>query len=215
MRQRLQTELVLDVSRFGRFGAEKFSPRWHIVKQRTNLDLCPGRFAAVAHRLDPPAVYQNFCAGDRDGLASAQPEARNARDARQRFAPKTKRADSGEISRGSDFAGGVPFERKQGIIAVHAAAIIDDPNARHSAALNSYFDRARTSVNAVLDQFLHHGGGAFHHFAGSHLAGESFGKKLNPTHWITDFRSIRLALLPANQLLIMSSFAMARKPRSS
>src|SRR5436305_823195 len=66
MRQRLQTELVLDVSRFGRFGAEKFSPRWHIVKQRTNLDLCPGRFAAVAHRLDPPAVYQNFCAGDRE-----------------------------------------------------------------------------------------------------------------------------------------------------
>jgi hypothetical protein len=76
----------------------------------------------------------------------------------------------------------VPFERKQGIIAVHAAAVIDHPNARHSASLNSHLDRTRTSVNTVLDQLFYHRRRPFHHFAGGYLAGESFGKKLDPTH---------------------------------
>ena len=84
-------------------------------------------------------------------LARGQPKARNTGDARQRFTAKTKRVDGGEISRGSDFASGVPFERKQGIIAVHTIAVIDYPNARHSASLNSHLDRTRTSINAVLD----------------------------------------------------------------
>src|SRR4029434_7032738 len=140
MSERLQKKLVLDISRFRRFGAEKFSPRWHIVKQRTHFDLCPRCFAAVTHRLDPSAVYENFRASHCTMLARRQPKARNTGDARQRFAAKTKRADGGEISGGSDFAGGVPFERKQGIIAVHAAAVINHPNARHSASLNSHLD---------------------------------------------------------------------------
>jgi len=58
MGQRLQKKLVLDVSRFRGFGAQKFSARRHIIKQRTHFDLRPRRFAAVAHRLDPSAVYQ-------------------------------------------------------------------------------------------------------------------------------------------------------------
>jgi hypothetical protein len=110
MSQSLQKKLMFDISRFRRFGAEKFSPCWHIVKQRTHFDLCPGRFAAVAHRLDPSAVYENFRASDGTVLARGQPKARNTGDARQRFAPKTKRADGREISRGSDFARGVPFK---------------------------------------------------------------------------------------------------------
>ena len=81
------------------FGAQEFSARRHIVKKRTHFDLRPRRFAAVAHRLDPSAVYQNFRAGDRPGSRVRQPKARNAGDARQRFAPKTKRADGCEISR--------------------------------------------------------------------------------------------------------------------
>jgi hypothetical protein len=75
MGQRLQKKLMLDISRFRRFGAQKFSARRHIVKQRTHFDLRPRRFAAVAHRLDPSTVYENFRAGDRTGLASAQPQA--------------------------------------------------------------------------------------------------------------------------------------------
>src|SRR5207244_9334431 len=61
--------------------------------------------------------------------------------------------------------------------------------------LNPDLDRARTSINAILDQFLHDRGRPLHHFARGHLAGESFGKKFDPAHWTSDLRSIRLASL--------------------
>ena len=89
----------------------------------------------------------------------------------------------------------MPFEGKQGVIPIHSAAVIDHPNARHSATLNPDLDRARTSINAILDQFLHDRGRPLHHFARGHLAGESFGKKFDPAHWTSDLRSIRLASL--------------------
>ena len=75
---------------------------------------------------------------------------------------------------GSDFAGRVPFETEQRVIPVHANTVIDDTNHGGPAARDRHFDPACTCVNAVFDEFFHHGRRSLNHFSGSNLAGDFF-----------------------------------------
>ena len=178
----LEMNLVLDVAALGVFRAQEFSARRQIVKKRTHFHLRAGRFAAFAHDVDLAAVYHDLGAGDGIRFARRQAKTRNAGDARQRFAAKSERADGFEIGSRADFARGVPFEREQRIVAIHAGAVIDHANERNSAAPNQDVDLARAGVDAVLDQLLHDGSGPLHHFAGRHLAGDGFGQQSNTAH---------------------------------
>ena len=65
MTDRLQMKLMFDVAALGVFRAQKFPARRQIVKKRAHFDLRARRFAAVAHRLDPPAGDDDLRAGDR------------------------------------------------------------------------------------------------------------------------------------------------------
>jgi len=49
----------------------------------------------------------------------------------------------------------VPFEREQGIIAIHTRAVIDHAHERNATAPNQDVDFARAGVDAVFDQLLH------------------------------------------------------------
>ncbi len=100
----------------------------------------------------------------------------------QRFAAKPKRGDGGEISRRADLAGGVPFQRKQRVIPIHPAAIIDHANKRNPAAPDAHFDFARAGIDAVLDQLFYDRGRPLDHFAGGHLAGKDFRQQANAAH---------------------------------
>jgi hypothetical protein len=55
----------------------------------------------------------------------------------------------------TNLAGGMSFQRKQRIIAVHAAAVIDHANQRNSTAKNNDIDIAGACVETVLNQFLY------------------------------------------------------------
>src|SRR6266571_4437511 len=80
------------------------------------------------------------------------------------------------------------LERKERVIAIHSAAVVDHPDERNSTAANQDVDLTRAGVNAVLDQFFHHGSGALHNFAGRDLAGDDLRQQSNAAHLIADCR---------------------------
>src|SRR6266567_4969726 len=148
--------LMFDVATFRVFGTKKFSARGQVVKQRAYFDLGSGSFTAVAHDVELTAIDDDFGASDRATLTCGQAKSRHARDAWQGFAPKSQRSNSLKISSRPNFAGGMPLQRKQCVIAIHAAAVIDHANQRNSSATNHDVDFTGGGVNAVFDQFLHH-----------------------------------------------------------
>src|SRR5215475_14082983 len=88
MADRLQMNLMFDVTTFGIFGAKKFSARRQIVKKRAHLDLCPRRFAAIAHDVDFAAIDDDLGSCNGVAFSSGQPTSRHTGDARQCFTAK-------------------------------------------------------------------------------------------------------------------------------
>src|SRR5437773_11623651 len=148
--------LMFDVAAFRVFRTKKFSARGQVIKKRAHVDLGSGGFTAVAHDVELPAVDNDFRSSNRASLTCGQAKPRHARDAWQGFAAKSQRSDSFKISSRPNLAGGMPLERKQRVIPIHAAAVIDHANQRNSSATNHHVDFARAGVNAVFDQFLYH-----------------------------------------------------------
>jgi hypothetical protein len=184
MTDRLQMNLMFDVAAFGILRTKKFPARWQIVKKRAHLDMRAWGFAAVADNFDFAAIDENFCPGDRASFTRSQAESRHTGDTWQRFATKSQCGDGLKVGSRSNFAGGVPLQGKQRVIAVHAAAVIDYANQRNSAAPNNDIDVASACVETVFNQFLYDRRGAFHHFAGRHLAGHGLREQSYPTHLI-------------------------------
>jgi len=65
------------------------------------------------------------------------------------------------------------LERQERVITIHATPIVDHTNERNSTAPNHNVDLARAGIDAVFNQFLHHGSRALDYFASCDLAGDS------------------------------------------
>ena len=172
----LEVKLVLDVAGLGVFGAQKFPARGEIVEKRAHLDLRARCFAAVAHGLDFPAADEHLGAGEGVALAGGEAEARDAGDARQRFAAEAEGVDRGEVGARANLARGVALEAEQGVVAVHAGAVVDHADVGDAAAADHYLDPRGSGVAGVYDQLFDHARGPLHDLAGSHLAGDGFGE---------------------------------------
>ena len=147
-----------------------------------------GCFAAVADDVDLAAVDDDFGADDGVWLARGQAKPGNARDAGQSFAAKAEGGDGGEVGGVSDLAGGVTFERKERIVALHSTAIVYYPDDGNAAAPNQDVDLACAGVDAVFHQLFDHRSGTFHHFAGRDLTGDDLWEQANPAHLIANCR---------------------------
>src|SRR6267378_7736703 len=90
MADRLQMDLMFDVTTFGIFGPKEFSAHWHVIKKRAHLDLCPRRFAAIAHDVDFAAIDDDLGSCNFVAFSSGQTKSRHAGDARQCFAAKSQ-----------------------------------------------------------------------------------------------------------------------------
>src|SRR4029453_9683723 len=124
MADRLQMDLMFDVTTFGIFGAEKFSARWQVIKKRAHLDLCPRRFAAIAHDVDLAAIDDDFGSCNCVALSSAQTKSRYTGDAWQCFAAKSQCRHSLQISGRPNLARGMSLQRQQRVITIHTATVI-------------------------------------------------------------------------------------------
>src|SRR2546428_991047 len=120
--------LMLDVPALGIFGSKKFSARRQIKKKGAHFDLRSRGFTAIAHNVELAAVNDDFRPRECVRRTRRQAKSRHTGDAWQRFAPKSECSDSFKIRSSPNLAGGMPLQRKQGIIAVHAAAVIDYAN---------------------------------------------------------------------------------------
>ena len=151
----LKMKLMFDVAAFCVLRTKKFSARGKVIKKRTNLDLRSRCFTAVARDVDLAAINDNFGPGDGARFARGQAKSRHTGDAWQSFAAKSECCHGLKISSRPNLARRMPLQRKQRVIAVHAAAVIYDANERNSSATNNDIDVASTGVQTVFDQFLH------------------------------------------------------------
>jgi len=84
----------------------------------------------------------------------AQDEVRHRRDAGQRLAAETHRADAFEVLGARDLAGGVPIERQPGVGGIHAVPVVLDPDQLLAAHLDRDRDARRVRIDGVFDEFL-------------------------------------------------------------
>ena len=172
MANRLQVNVMLNVTAFRVFRAKKFPTRRQIIEKRAHLDLRSRRFTTIAHHLDLTPINDDLRSGDGIRLACGQSKTGNTGDARQCFAAKSKRADSLQVSSRANLARSMPFKRKKRVITIHAAAIVNDTDHGNSSPTNHDLNLAGVGVDAVLDEFFHHRGGTLHYFASRNLAGD-------------------------------------------
>src|SRR4029450_2607933 len=146
--------LMFDVAAFGILRTKKFPARRQVVKKRAHFDLCAWGFTAIPHKIDFAAIDDNFCSGYRVSFTRSQSESRHTGDTWQGFAAKAERSNSLKVGCRTNFASRMSLERKQRVIAIHTAAVIDHANQRNSTATNSDTDAACAGVETVFNQLL-------------------------------------------------------------
>jgi iron-sulfur cluster assembly protein len=82
------------------------------------------------------------------------------------------------------------LKAQQGVLAVHAAAVVGDAHKSCPAAREFDAHTPCASVDAVFDEFLHYRSGALYDLACRDLAGDMIGEKANVSHAF-DFARIR------------------------
>jgi hypothetical protein len=80
-----------------------------------------------------------------------------------------------------DLACGVPIERENRIIPGHSGPVIGNFDERLAAIFHGNPDVPCTSVESILDQFLHDRGGTFDDFSGRDLVRDRIRQYGNPS----------------------------------
>ena len=111
---------------FSRISAQELPTRWRV---EVDLEYSHGRSAGKRRRLQ----YAELAAVDLDSpcvrllaRSRCEREARNGRDARQRFATKAQRGDRLEVTWYGDLRGRVARNRKLQIFALDSLAVVRD-----------------------------------------------------------------------------------------
>ncbi len=116
------------------------------------------------------------------GGAGLEIEARDGRDRRERFAAEAERRDGKQIVGGAELRSGVALEGEQRVVAYHAAAVVHDADELAAAAFDLDADAGGAGIERVFEQFLDHGRGTVHHFAGGDLVGDLVGEYVDAAH---------------------------------
>ncbi len=109
-------------------------------------------------------------------------EVRHGRDAGQRLAAESERADRVEVLGAGDLARRVPFERQPGVLGIHAVAVVFDAQQLLAAELDRDGDARGAGVERVLDQLLDDGGRTLDDFPGGNLVREMKREAVNSGH---------------------------------
>ena len=114
--------------------------------------------------------------------ARHQTESGDARDARHRLSTKSHGAYIRQVRSRPDFARRMPFQAQQCVLAVHARAVVFDPNQLGATPRKFHAYSPRTGIDAVLNEFLHHRSRALHDLARRDLAGNFVCEQADLSH---------------------------------
>ncbi len=120
----------------------------------------------AAFRLDRPAGTTVIGAG-------GKAEAGHGTDTGQGLATKAQGFHPFQVVQIMNLAGGMAGDSERKIILAHATAVIPHPNQLDATLFHLHIQPLRTGIEAVFQQLLNHGRGAFHHLAGGDLIGKS------------------------------------------
>src|SRR5262245_27704595 len=107
---------------------------------------------------------------------------RYRRDARQRFATKSKRRDTRQVVGAANLARRMALNGKPRVLRLHSFAIILDTNQLLAAIFDRDGDAMRPSIERVLDQLLDDRCRALDDFAGGDLIREVVRKAMDFAH---------------------------------
>ena len=172
MRQRDRFQRISHSRCFRSFTAQKLASRRNVVEERAHFnDGALPRRSRSRHSHDA-AIDAEFRAFNRAALAGTQAKTRHAGNRGQRFTAKTQCAYRREIFTRAHLARCVRRNRERQFIARNSTTIVTHANEFRSTAFDFHENAARTSINCVLDEFLHHACRSLHHFACSDLIDE-------------------------------------------
>jgi len=159
-------------------AAQEFETSRRVVEETRDAHGRAATTRDVCHVQDRAArrANQRPCPVVRCGL---ELELRHGTNRRQRLATKAEASYADEVVRGANLRRRVSFERHDGILARHTAAVVADSNTLTTAVFDREIDRGRAGVERVLDQFLDDGRWAFDDLARGDLVGDRAGQNGN------------------------------------
>ena len=120
-----------------------------------------------------------------------QAQAADRSDRGQRLSAKAQGGDVQQVVGIADLRGGVALEGQHGVVAHHAAAVVDDLDQLLASRLDVHANAVGAGIERVLQQLLHHRGGALDHLAGGDLVGYVFGENVDAAHRVLRYMKKR------------------------
>ncbi len=183
--QRVVGHQGCDVGQLGGLCAEEFAPGRGVEEEIRYGQRGSTGQGSVVH-------VENLAAGDfdagsgvrRGGFSGScfQGHAGYRGDGGQRLAAKAEGGDGEQVVGGAQLGCGVAFEGQQGIVAVHALAVVGDADEAAAAGLDFDANAVGAGVQGILQQFLDHGGRAIDNLAGGDLVGNLVGENADAAH---------------------------------
>ena len=174
MRQRIMRHQRSNVRQFGRLRLQELFPR-RSIKERSRIVIeVPSGQARFFHPRHLAAVDLDHRASGVFLGSRFKVQARNRCNRGQCLAPKAEGCNAQQIVRVSDLRGRMPLECQHGIVAHHAAAIVDDLDQLLPARFDVDANAAGARIERVLKQLFHHRCRTLHHLARGDLVGNAF-----------------------------------------
>ena len=154
-----------------------------VLKKRsaTAIVVPRGRAASSTRWILPPAI-SSVRAGSFVAGGGFKRDARDGGDGGKRFAAKAESGDGEQIVGGAELRSGVALKGQQGVVAVHAVAVVGDADQLAAAGFDFDANAHGAGVEGVLKQLFDHGRGPIDHFAGGDLVGDLIGKNADLAH---------------------------------
>ena len=182
VRQGVMSHQRRHVCQLGRFGAEKFTAGGCVEEEIGHGQRGAAWQSSVIH-------VEDFAPGDLDarsgGILSSgrlQRHAGHRGNGGQRLAAKSQRGDREQVVGGAQLGGGVALESQQCVVAIHAVAVVSEPDELASARLHLDANAVGSGVQCVLQKLFHHRGRPVHHLACGDLIGNLIGKYADTAH---------------------------------
>jgi hypothetical protein len=174
-RERQLPQELLDQEKLGAWSFQESAPRRRVEKQLADLDRGPDGVRRGMEFVSPTWCCAESMTGRSTFDRRTHGDARNRRDARQRFAAKAERRDGREFFGASQFARVVARNRAAQVVTLDAATVVLDADRLQTALAQIDDNAVRASIEAVFNEFLDDRCRTLDHLTGGNLVDDVIG----------------------------------------